>query len=164
MIDIDVKIKNLKRAQRQMGDMAEAGKDVRPIWEDFLDAFKVYVDQKWSEQGHNWGKRWKGLSDNYKKWKRVNYGTAKANLQLTGKLRRAATGSKVDGWFQEIKQTSARWGIRGIPYASIHQFGGKTGKATMPQRPYFMDIDGLLPGELLQALFDVTDMYFKDNM
>lgn len=171
MTGVQVKIEGLKRAQRQMSQMSEAGKDVRPIWEGFLEAFKVYIDEKWSEQGRPFGKRWQGYKKNpdtgvsrYAQWKRQVTGSGRVDLILTGRLKRAATGSRADGYFQELKQVSASWGIRGIPYAAIHQFGGNTGRANMPQRPYFMTTDGLLPGELMQALFDVTNAYFEENM
>ena len=102
------------------------------------------------------GLKYSPLKPKYKKWKERHY-PGRPILVLTGAMKEASEGGA--GSVTEITKTTVKFGvdIDQIEYARIHQLGGSTGKAFIPQRPYLWSADGGLPGRGIQKLKDLLE-------
>ncbi len=157
---IEIKQKNFDKAIKKLDLLRKRGLDTKPVLEKFLEDMKESIGNNYSAQGAPFGGRWQGLSAKYKTWKRKHYGSGKADLVLTGKLRRAATGDKSAGWYDKINKNFVEWGIQGIEYAQYHQFG----TSKMPQRVFFLPKDNQLPGRVVTNLILNLDKYLMDGV
>lgn len=133
--------------------------DLTEVFTKFRDEFYRIIKQNWGMRGTMFGSKWKPLSPRYKEWKLKHYGTGEANLILTGRLYSAATGDSPDS-VVKIEKTKMFIGIRNISYANIHQNGGFTGRANMPQRPYFLMKDRTIHPRLERFLRESVEEYF----
>jgi phage gpG-like protein len=121
------------------------------VWRVLINHFTAAVQENFKRQGRP---SWPALKDTYSTFKHATF-TLKGGrrkrppskkakphpiLQLTQRLRKAATGTKSAGWFQKTKKESVEVGIRGIPYSAVHNFGSRDG--TTPRRTYFVHPDG----------------------
>lgn len=135
--------KGWTEAIQKMRKLIEWGENLQPELEKWISFYKGLINKYWGEQGRPYGKRWKGLSDQYSKWKSKFAHSRKADLMLppSFNLVRAATGGT--GWFEKFDNNEMKFGIdlAVIPYARIHQFGGYAGKghrSLIPERRYMM--------------------------
>jgi hypothetical protein len=124
---VDIRIKRYDEIVKYLSEMGARGVDLSNVFKAFVPKYQNIVNKDWELQGKQMGKRWKGLSPLYKKWKLYMYrkglsASKKADLIIDGKLKKAATGGL--GWFQEIGKAMLKMGIKGIPHANIHQEGG----------------------------------------
>jgi len=94
-------------------------KDLRPIYKEFLDWYKVnIIPEAFDSKGKLMGKKWAALSPAYAK----KVGRSQATLRLTETLYNAAKGGS--GWFEKIGKKDFTFGIEdSIPYNAIHQYG-----------------------------------------
>jgi len=126
--------------------------DLEDVYEKWADFYRTdIISTTWQTQGAMQGKRWKELSPKYKAWKEKNY-PGMPKLILTNRMLMAALGG--EGGFTHITKRKLEMGIdvNQIPYARIHQEGGHTGRAYIPQRPYFYMADGTITGRAIQKL------------
>jgi len=107
--------------------------DLKPIFTKFETYYQKFIGEKWELKGAPFGKKWKGLTPQYKTWKRKQIGKASANLILTGRLKRAATGGSE--WISKKTGSTFEFGVK-VPYADAHQRGDPSKK--LPQRPFFL--------------------------
>ena len=81
-------------------------------------------------------------------------------LQISGALARGVTVRAGNG-FVDI-------GVAGVPYAAIHQFGGKAGRGglvAIPARPYMPILpNGELTPVAIESINDLLDDYVSDIM
>lgn len=164
---VQFKEKGFNESLRKLSKLAQNGKDITPIFNDFLDYFKKYIDDNWRKEGTPFGNPNKKLSPKYK-LKKVMMGKADwADLQLSGKLKRAATGG--DGWYQKVSSKQLEWGIDNtiVPYAMIHQYSGWTGrghKSFMKQRPFWALKDGSMPGMVYQRFQQIIRFHMDKGV
>jgi len=154
---VEFKTRGFTEAIARLKEMQRKGSDIKPIFISFLDTFKEYIDKNWRTEGSPFGLRNKTLkSKAYKRMKQKLGGQGWADLQLTGALRRAATGGS--GWTQTINNKTLKWGIDTgtIKYANYVQ----TGTSKMGQRPFFALADGSFPGVLYERFFKIITFYF----
>lgn len=136
-------------------------KDTSPIFREWLEKAHKYWMTNWGEQGRPYGLRWKGLSEKYKRRKKREVGSAKADLIYTGRLKAAVNGGA--GWNESFGNASVTFGVD-LPYAAIHQFGGPIRGGIMPQRPYIMPADNQsLPAALVTELNLIIDKKLKET-
>lgn len=157
-IQIEIRGKRLDELKFALGELERRMVNISPMLEKFAQWYQQAIGRWWDSKGNKMGRRWPGLSKAYAKRKQAMVGRRGADLQLTGRLKTAATGGA--GWFHKIEGTKLTVGIEGIPYAGIHQTGGRIpGRGgrmiDMPQRAYFISADGGLPGEAIQKLIDL---------
>lgn len=147
----------VERAKQIVADLS----DVYEKWVDFYRS--DIITTTWQTQGALQGKRWKELSPKYKAWKEKNY-PGMPKLILTNRMLMAALGG--EGGFTHITKRKLEMGIdvNQIPYARIHQEGGHTGRAYIPQRPYFYMADGTLTGRAIQKLKNLINDKIEREM
>lgn len=134
-------------------------KDTTPIWREWAEKAHKFWMENWGFQGRPYGLRWQGLSEKYKKRKRREIGSAKADLIYSGRLKDAVNGGA--GWTERVDGSNFEFGI-GIEYASIHQFGGPIRGGIMPQRPYIVPADNRsLPAALVTELELIIDKQMR---
>lgn len=143
----------------KLKQMQESGKDISPIFQETIDFFKLNMQYKFDarQTPDEPPTRWRQLSPKYAKMKFKNLGTRLANLVYSGTLRNAVNGGA--GWYEDIQPTSAEWGITGIPYAAIHQYGsGPVGKPkNIPARRYFLASGNKFPKAVLNYMVSRVD-------
>jgi phage gpG-like protein len=146
-----LKIEGMNKALRRLKLMRDKGKVLSPILEKTVEAFKhnMQKDFKARITPDDIPMRWKGLSKKYAKWKQKNLGVRLANLiGRTGRLKRAVDGGP--GWYQKINKNTAEFGIKGIPYAAVHQYGST--KKNIPARRYFLAQGDKLPQAVINYM------------
>lgn len=131
----------MQLALARMRRLNEIGKDLVPIWADILTEFKANMRANFKARlsPDTPPERWAKLSKSYASYKADKGARRIADLQYSGRLKWAVYGGP--GWFESIKPTVLHFGIRGIPYAAIHENGGKINvpaqTPTQKQRSYF---------------------------
>jgi len=158
-----IRLQRLNELRIHLSKALEKSSDLSPVFNNFKDRFYQVIEQNWGMSGTMFGLRWKELSPKYKQWKIKHYGNGKANLILTGRLKAAATGKSNESNVK-IEKLKMRIGINNIPYAQIHQEGGWTGRANMPQRPYFFMKDGTIHPRLERFLKEELNRFFEKEV
>ncbi len=137
--------KRLSELAIQLDEARAKSINLKEVFVKFRDRFYKEVETNWEYRGTLMGKRWVKLSPKYAKWKRKKVGNAQANLILTGRLKKAATGKSEDS-IKEITNKYLNLGIKNIPYARVHQWGFQA----IPQRPYFLMKQGGINARLIK--------------
>jgi hypothetical protein len=155
----DIRIKRFNEVTTFLNNIGNRGSDVSRVFEAFIPIYQDAIRENWNLSGKLMGKRWKGLSPEYRKWKTYLYRNGeslskKADLTVSGTLKNAATGG--EHWFQEIGATTLRMGIEGLPYSNIHQEGGtipaRTIQITDKMRKFFWFMWGLTSDDKYKAM------------
>jgi phage virion morphogenesis protein len=122
-------------------------KDTQSMWESIGFEFTNSIDKTFDEEGRP--EKWQALKPNYLKRKGEGYKI----LGLSGDLRRAVT-SVADPQGVTV-------GVQ-LPYAALHQFGGRTGMAPGPAavvaRPYLVIQD-----EDWAKFADIIEEFLKEG-
>lgn len=152
---IQMRTEKMQEALTRFNNMKENGVNFSDVFLNTIEAFKVNMKAGFNAQESPDipPQRWALLSKKYTWRKYHTKGRRIANLILTGTLRDAVYGGP--GWYQQISPNRTEFGITGIPYAAIHQYGGMTGrghKARMPARRYFLAKDNKLPSVVINYL------------
>ncbi len=147
------------KALKQLEFLKSQGINFAPLFEDTLDVFKknMRAEFKARQTPDTIPQRWTALSPKYAKWKFKHYGRRVANLILTGRLKRAVDGGA--GWYQTVQPMRAEFGIVGIPYASVHQYGSI--KKNIPERRYFLTEGNRLPSIVVNYLITRVEQEFQ---
>ena len=154
---VSMQVRGFENALAKLQQMQEACKDISPVFIETLGEFtrqqRARFDARMTpdDPPSRWGK----LNKKYAKWKYEKVGKRIANLVLSGRLRDAVFGGP--GWFAEIGQTTAEWGIKGIPYAAAHQFGYSP--RNLPARPFFVTSDGNMPKAVVNYMVSKLSEY-----
>lgn len=147
----------VERAKQVISDLSD-------VYEKWLDYYRGdIISTTWQTQGAMQGLRWAELSPKYKAWKEKHY-KGMPKLILTGRMVIAALGG--EGGITSISNKTLEFGIdlNEIPYARIHQEGGHTGRAYIPQRPYLYMKDGTLTGRAIQKLKNLINDKIEREM
>jgi phage gpG-like protein len=163
-------MQNYSQAQNIIKNLINRISNLKPVFEDFIISYQRIIKEAFQTRGAIFGKRWaeytknrinnKGkFVSNYKK-RRLPRNMLIQSSRLYGATQGGA------GFFKTITNKSCTFGINSsIPYARIHQYGGKTGKnnrANMPQRAYFMNYDNKsIPVRALNFLQDELQKEFN---
>lgn len=158
-----IRLERINELKIYLDKAKENSSDLSEVFINFKNRFFEVIEQNWGMRGTMFGSKWKPLSEKYKRWKMKHYGNGGANLILTGRLKSAATGKSNESNVK-IEKTKMFIGINGISYARIHQEGGWTGRANMPQRPYFFMKDGTIHPRLERFLKEELDKYFEKKV
>lgn len=144
----------MRKMMRAMKNMDMKALD---LWRPVINQFTAAVQENFDQQGRP---KWPPLKEKYgaskhakytltgKRSKRSRGAKAKRHkiLQLSGHLRKAATGTKAHGWYQREGKRTLEVGIRGVPYAARHNFGYRggsgRGRARTPKRTFFVHASG----------------------
>ena len=100
--------------------------DLTPEWEAAFVAFQTIQAEQFNTEGQAGATgRWLPLSENYGRWKELNYPGTKI-LERTGRLKDSLIGETSDT-VKKIDKLSAEFGTL-VPYAMPHQIGGGGGR------------------------------------
>ena len=89
---IRVIVKNEDAVRRKLAELRRRVSDFRPVWRSVRAYLYRMEQEQFASQGGRGGAPWKPLSPAYARWKAVKH-PGKPILELSGKLKRAATGS-----------------------------------------------------------------------
>lgn len=135
---------------KEMNDLESALKDTEPLMAHIANTLALFTSQSFEKETSPFGEKWKPLSSaTLKKTK----GTKK-KLVDKGKL--------VNSIHTSHTTKSASIGTN-VPYAVIHQFGGKAGrnhKVIIPARPFIpISKEGKIPKALQEEIQELTMEY-----
>lgn len=114
--------------------------NLKPLYEKLLPTVTKEIKDQFSSEGKP--VRWKSLKPSYLASSQKRHSKfPTAILKLTGRMWKAATKKRATGNICNIDNDGLMWGInlRTIPYARLHDKGGKIGgrgHGYMPQREF----------------------------
>ena len=120
-----IQLREVRKGIQRYADTVIKNFDRAGVWDIVKEEISDAVEEKFNTGGYG---RWKPLSPEYAKWKQRHYPGQKM-LVREGTLKAAATGKsghsvirKGPNWFE--------YGVKDIPYAAIHELGGRVRKKT----------------------------------
>jgi phage virion morphogenesis protein len=146
-MDIQVEI-NDREVRDLLTRLRDRAQDLTPAMQAIGAFYERSVVENFKAQTAPDGTPWTPLAEvtlhlglaRHKGWKKDGYLSAKGKRYLTGKRILWERGDLEGSVHSQAGKTSVAIGTGGhIPYAAIHQFGGKAGrgkKVTIPARPY----------------------------
>lgn len=154
-----LKLKRYNSVLYKLKKLHDKGISLEPILIDTIEAFKINMraDFRARQTPNEPPVRWTKLSNKYSKWKFKKTGRRVADLILKGNLKRAVDGGL--GWYQMVTDKRAEFGITGIPYASVHQYGSISKKISA--RPYFLASGNALPMRVNNYMLGKIEKQFE---
>lgn len=143
---IEIKLDN-KLIQNKLLDLAKKTENLRPLMKNLAGILSFSTEENFKEEGRP---KWKEWSETTKKYRKKVKKYPGQILQLNGNL-----ASSVTTYYDD---NSAVIGSN-LPYAAIHQLGGKAGKkrkVNIPARPYLF-----LSESEQNEIIDVITKYIK---
>lgn len=132
--------KEFKELDRFFVVSAEVLGNLKPLYEKLLPTIRREIQHQFQREGHP--EKWRRLKSTYlASFKKRKSKFPTAILKLTGKMWKAATQTGAFGNIASITGEGLVWGIDldKIPYARIHDQGGKVGgrrRANIPKREF----------------------------
>lgn len=146
---LQIKIEN-KEIEKALLDLAERGKNLRPLMKNIAGIFASAVEENFKNEGRP--DKWTELSDVTKKSReKINKWPGQI-LQVEGMLA-SSISTQYDDESVVIGSNQ--------PYARIHQLGGDAGrnkKVKIPARPYLV-----LTDDDFDEILHETEKYLKDE-
>lgn len=144
---IEIKLDN-KEIEEKLLDLAKRGENLRPLMKNIAGIFAYSAEENFENEGRP---KWTGLKESTKK-------NREKKKKWPGKILQAE-GMLASSLSTQYDDNSAIIGSN-LPYAAIHQKGGKAGrnkKVSIPARPYLK-----LTDEDFDEILHETEKYFKD--
>lgn len=123
---IEIKLDN-KEIEEKLLDLAKRGENLRPLMKNIAGIFAYSAEENFENEGRP---KWTGLKESTKK-------NREKKKKWPGKILQAE-GMLASSLSTQYDDSSAIIGSN-LPYAAIHQKGGKAGKnkkVSIPARPY----------------------------
>ena len=130
--------------------LAKKGENLRPLMKNIAGIFANSAEENFKEQGRP--DKWVDLAESTKKQRLKKRKWPGQILQVEGML-----ASSVNTYYDNDSVVIGS----NLPYAAIHQLGGKAGKnksANIPARPYLN-----LTGDDYKEILQETQKYLKDE-
>ncbi len=145
---IEIKIDN-KEVEEKLLELAKRGENLRPLMKNIAGIFAYSAEENFANEGRP---KWTDLKESTKKNRQKKKKWPGQILQVEGILASSLS--------TQYDDTSAIIGSN-LPYAAIHQKGGKAGrnkKVSIPARPYLQ-----LTNEDFDEILDVAENYLKNK-
>lgn len=131
---------NYREINNKLLQIAQAGKNMKPILKRAAHIMELYVDENFETEGQQSGQKWKAWKDSYKQYREdIGRGNGRI-LSLEGELRESFSSIVTDE--EAMVGTNKE-------YAAIHNFGGDIrkrggrGSFHMDARPFAVWTDDL---------------------
>lgn len=145
---IEIEFDN-KEIQQKLLKLAEKGENLRPLMKNIAGIFAYSTEENFKEEGRP--DKWTGLKEITQKSREKKHKWPGQILQVEGMLASSLS--------TQYDDNSAIIGSN-LPYAAIHQKGGKAGrnkKVSIPARPYLK-----LTNDDFEEILHETEKYLKD--
>ncbi len=143
---IEIKLEN-QAVEEKLLDLAKRGENLRPLMKNIAGVFAYSTEENFENEGRP---KWTGLKEVTKKARTKIKKWPGKILQVEGMLASSLS--------TQYDENSAIIGSN-LPYAAIHQKGGKAGrnkKVEIPARPYLK-----LSDDDFEEILDVTEKFLQ---
>lgn len=145
------RLRDIRQIERAAKRLRRAGRDMRPVWRELRKPLRADQREHIDEQKDSDGRSWQGLARSTIE-RRLRQGGRRRNYTRRGKLKKRAakrisrTLSKRLVVRAKIESKRDRMTIKSrVPWAGVHQFGGRAGRnAVIPKREFMYIGDKLL--------------------
>lgn len=146
---IEIEFDN-KEIQQKLLKLAEKGENLRPLMKNIAGIFAYSTEENFKEEGRP--DKWTGLKEITQKSREKKHKWPGQILQVEGIL-----ASSVNTYYDNDSVVIGS----NLPYAAIHQLGGKAGRnksAEIPARPYLK-----LTDDDYKEILNETEKYLKEE-